>query len=307
MEIDVYSKCLNTDNFEEIVQKFHDTIVHTNRDHKFFVDWEKIKKNVDKYRIELNILNSLIGSRNFDKDLVNILFKYPEVIQCVPILLALRDMELMVVDDFYCDEIKVVEYSFKKRKLSIDEINEFIDFFDKTGLKHFFTNLSSRSIEDYVTGVEVGMDTNARKNRSGNAMEVLLKPLIEDINKKLGIQNMLFQKKLSRVESDFGVRVSSALKNRKADFIIMTDKKNVINIEVNFYSGTGSKPQEIVDSYINRQEELKEDGFKFIWITDGYGWKGQQNQIRKGFEKVDYLLNLNFVRIGILEEILCRI
>ena len=216
-------------------------------------------------------------------------------------------MKLKVIDDFYCTDTEIVEYDFEKRKLSPTEIDDFVEFFDKTGLKHFFTHLSSRSIEDYVTGVEVGMDTHARKNRSGNAMEVVLKPLIEEINHKLGIRHMLFQKQFKKLNKEFGVNVSPSLKNRKADFIILKSKDNVVNIEVNFYSGTGSKPQEIVDSYINRQEELRENGFKFIWITDGYGWKGQKNQIRKGFEKIDYLLNLNFVRKGILEDILCKI
>jgi type II restriction enzyme len=81
----------------------------------------------------------------------------------------------------------------------------------------------------------------------------------------------------------------------------------VINIEVNFFSGSGSKPQEIVDSYIERQNELRENGFEFIWITDGIGWREQKNQIEKGFVKIDYLLNLHFVRIGLLEEFLWRI
>ncbi|MFW6173296.1 MAG: type II restriction endonuclease [Elusimicrobiota bacterium] len=307
MIIDVYSKCLNMDKFDKIVENFHETIIDTNRDHKFFVDWEKVKNNVDKHRIEFNILNSLIGSEDFDKDLMNILSKYPEVIPCIPILIALRDVRLKVIDDFYCSDIEIVKYDFSKRKLSPGEIEDFVEFFNKTGLKYFFTHLSSRSIEDYVAGVEVGMDTHARKNRSGSAMEVLLKPLIEEINHKLGIRHMLFQKQFRRLKKEFDIDVSSSLKNRKADFIILKSKDNIINIEVNFYSGTGSKPQEIVDSYINRQEELRENGFKFIWITDGFGWKGQKNQIQKGFEKVDYLLNLNFVRQGVLEEILCQI
>lgn len=307
MITDVYSKCLNMDKFDKIVEHFHDTIIDTNRDYKFFVDWEKVKNNVDKHKIEFNILNSLIGSRDFEKDLFHILSKYPEVVPCIPILIALREMKLKVIDDFYCSDTDIVEYDFKKRKLSSEEINEFIEFFDKTGLKHFFTHLSFRSIEDYVTGVEVGMDTHARKNRSGNAMEMVLKPLIEEINQKLGIHHMLFQKPFKKLLKEYGISVSTSLKNRNADFIILKNKDNVVNIEVNFYSGTGSKPQEIVDSYINRQEELRENGFKFIWITDGFGWKGQKNQIRKGFEKVDYLLNLEFVRKGVLEEILCQI
>jgi len=138
-------------------------------------------------------------------------------------------------------------------------------------------------------------------------MELLLKPIIEEIAKKKGIQTILFQKTFEYLETNYKIKVNSSIRNRKADFILIKNNKKVINIEVNFFSGTGSKPQEIVDSYIERQNELKNNGFEFIWITDGEGWKGQKNQIHKGFEKIDYLLNLYFVRIGLLEEILCRI
>jgi type II restriction enzyme len=176
-------------------------------------------------------------------------------------------------------------------------------------LKHFFQNISTKSIRDYVTGVEVGMDTHARKNRSGNSMELVIKPFIERVNLKHKEKYIiLFQKKFDYLEKEFGVKVTPSLRNRKADFILInSDKSRVVNIEVNFYSGTGSKPQEIVDSYITRQEELIENGFEFIWITDGFGWRGQKNQIEKGFRKVSHLLNLHFVRIGLLEDILWKI
>jgi len=307
VEIDVYSKCLRMNKFDRIVDHFHKTIIDTNRDHKFFVDWEKIQANVQKFKIELNILNSLIGSKNFKNDLRQILSRYPDVVPCFPILIAVREMSLKVINDFSSKDSEIVEYNFKKRKLLPKEIEEFMAFFHKTGLENFFENLSSRSIQDYVIGIEVGMDTHARKNRSGAAMELVLKPIIEKINANLRISHMLFQKNFSNLEKDYNIVVSTSLRNRQADFIIIKDENKVINIEANFYSGTGSKPQEIVDSYINRQGELRENGFKFIWITDGYGWKGQKNQIRKGFEKIDYLLNLHFVKKGLLEEILCKI
>ena len=224
----------------------------------------------------------------------------------IPILIAVRESSLKVIRDFSDVNMDITEYNFAERNLSELEVKALIEFFDKTGLRNFFENISTKSIRDYVTGVEVGMDTHARKNRSGDAMELVIKPFIESINLKHGNKYIiLFQKKFHYLEKKFGIKASASIRNRKADFILInTDKGRVINIEVNFYSGTGSKPQEIVDSYINRQEELKENGFEFIWITDGYGWKGQKNQIEKGFRKVNYLLNLHFVRKGLLEDIL---
>ena len=301
-----YGKRLGTGSLEETIERFHETIIDTNRSYNFFVNWEKVEQHVDKYKIEISILDSLIGSRNFNKDLENILKKYPEVLPVIPILIAVRDARLKVIRDFSDADTDIMEYNFTERKLSELEIKVLIEFFEKTGLKNFFENLSTKSIRDYVTGVEVGMDTHARKNRSGDSMELVIKPFIEKINLKHDNRYIiLFQKNFNYLQKNFGIKVSASIRNRKADFILINaDKDRVVNIEVNFYSGTGSKPQEIVDSYIDRQEELKENGFEFIWITDGYGWKGQKNQIEKGFRKVNYLLNLHFVRKGLLEDIL---
>ncbi len=308
MKENVYFENLELNNFEKILDKFHDTLIDTNRGYKFFVNWGKIKKNVEEHKVEINILNSLIGSDKFDEDLKKLLKKYPEIIPVIPILIAIRDKEFKVIKDFLDADSDIVNYNFNERDLNDKEISKFIEFFDKTGLKYFFISLSNKCIYDYVTGVEVGMDTNARKNRSGKAMELLIEPIIKQINEKNGnVYEVLVQKNFKYVEDKFGIKVNQSMKHRKSDFILIRKSDNtVINIEANFFSGTGSKPQEIVDSYINRQNELQENGFKFIWVTDGYGWKGQKNQIEKGFNNIDFVLNLHFSRTGILENILCN-
>jgi type II restriction enzyme len=304
---ELYLEFLDVKNIESVIEKFHDTIIDTNRSYNFFVDWDKVRNNITKYKIEFHILNSLVGSKQFEDDLKEILQKYPQVLPAIPILLAIRELNFKVIKDFTDKVPKVVNYDFNVRNLTPEDIDNIIEFFDKTGLKNLFINTVTKNIYDYAIGVEVGLDSHARKNRSGDAMELLLKPIIEEIAKKKGIQTILFQKTFEYLETNYKIKVNSSIRNRKADFILIKNNKKVINIEVNFFSGTGSKPQEIVDSYIERQNELKNNGFEFIWITDGEGWKGQKNQIHKGFEKIDYLLNLYFVRIGLLEEILCRI
>lgn len=304
----LYYKILKVDSPEAVINKFYDTLIDTNRGYNFFVDWSKVIRHVEKYKIEFNILNTLIGSKDFDSDLKRILTQYPQVLPVIPILLAIRGNKFKVVKDFIDDNSGTVTYDFRKRRLSSEEVDAIIEFFHKTGLKQFFLEMSSKSVQDYVMGVEVGMDTNARKNRSGSAMEMVLKPIIEEIiAKQKSSYNMLFQKQFKYLKDNFNFKVNSSIRNRKADFIIIKDKCKVINIEVNFFSGSGSKPQEIVDSYIERQNELRENGFEFIWITDGIGWREQKNQIEKGFIKIDYLFNLHFVRMGLLEESLWRI
>ncbi|MDK2896470.1 MAG: type restriction enzyme [Candidatus Atribacteria bacterium] len=223
-------------------------------------------------------------------------------------LLAIRDLQIKVVKDFMDVDSDTVTYDFRKRKLSPKEIEDLIIFFERTGLKRFFQNFSCQSIQDYIAGVEVGLDTHARKNRSGKAMELVVDPIIQTIVKQRKLPFQIENQRYFRYLPDhYHIPVSSSLFNRKTDFMLIGNKGKIVNIEVNFFSGTGSKPQEIVDSYINRQNELYDNGFDFIWITDGLGWKGQKNQIRKGLEMIDYPLNLHFVRKGLLERILCQI
>lgn len=300
-----YLKALGVTDLTTLVERFTETIIDTNRNHKFFVDWGKVQENVAGHKVEFNILNSLIGSAKFDAELEALLAKFPSVLPVIPILIAVRDEELKVIGDFQDSAIEVVSYDFRERKLTKNELKSFVAFFDKTGLKGFFQSLAFKSIQDYVLGVEVGMDTNARKNRSGEAMELLIHPIVKGIcDKEKPPYSMLFRQKFEVLESKYGIRVPPSLRPREADFLIVRTDKKAFNIEVNFFSGTGSKPQEIVDSYLNRQRELKAVGMGFIWITDGEGWKGQQNQIRKGFEEFDFLLNLHFVRQGLLSSVL---
>jgi len=308
MDSSLYLDFFKQKSFDAIVDIFHDTLIDTNRGYQFFVDWQKVKQNVEKYRIELHILNSLIRCSDFDSMLCHLVEEYPEVLPVIPLLLAVRDLQVKVAKDFMDADSDTVIYDFRKRKLSQKELEELTIFFERTGLKDFFQNFSCQSIQDYIAGVEVGLDTHARKNRSGRAMELVVDPIIQDILRQQKLPFRIESQKYFHYLSDrYGIPISSSLLNRKADFILIGDRGRIINIEVNFFAGTGSKPQEIVDSYINRQKELYDNGFGFIWITDGLGWKGQKNQIRKGLEMIDYPLNLHFVRKGLLERILCQI
>ena len=134
-------------------------------------------------------------------------------------------------------------------------------------------------------------------------MEQLLKPVIEAASKELGAK-CLFQKKFKTV--GLHSRIPASLANRKTDFIVYKGNK-FVNIEVNYYSGAGSKPEEIVDSYINRKNELEASGWDFIWITDGNVWKRSESQLTKAFQNMDYVFNINFSNQGLLKEALNKI
>ncbi len=301
-------KFLKLKDEEEIVREFWKTLLPTNKDFGFLVDWKKVSKQLSEYKFEIPLFNVLIKDKTFDKDLKELLTKYPKSAKVIPLLLAISEKDgknLVLTEDFLNWNFNISEINFAKFSPdNKDELDKIVEFVDKAGLKKFFLNLAARSIEDYFTGVKVGMDTNARKNRSGKRMEKLLQPKIENYAKKYGFQ--CFSQKTFGKLSD-KINVPPSLSSRKADFIL-TRKDKWINIEVDFFNTSGSKPEEIVNSYADRQNEIKEHNGDFIFVTDGAGWrkenKDQQNQVRVAFEKIDFVLNLEFVRRGILEEII---
>ncbi len=167
-------------NFDDWLKGFRKSIA----DYKYYVDFDKVYKNVDEIQIELNILNSIIGKSNIEKSFRDLVSKYPEILKCIPILLAKREKEILVTDD-----IGMYNFDFEEMNYNIED---YVKFMRETGL---FTLLQKRiifNLVDYVTGVEVGLDSNGRKNRGGHLME----NLVEHYIKKAGFKKRqnLFQR-----------------------------------------------------------------------------------------------------------------
>ncbi len=295
----LYKKYIKTDKLDRIIKHFQETLLESNMTFSYFCDWGKIKRNVENHKYEINILNYLVGAANAKSKLKEILKKNPEVLKVIPLIIAVRDMDIAVIRDPEKPIETLARYDFEKESLSVSDINDIISFCENSGILALFTDLNIKNLRDYLLGVETGLDTNARKNRSGLAMETLVSPMLNKINNI----SVYSQKTFGRLSDDLGISVYSGLKARKFDYAIKTQKK-WYNIEVNFYSGQGSKPQEIVDSYINRNNELRRSDWQFIWITDGIGWRGGTNQLKKAFKKMDYVLNISFAKSGLLEDIL---
>ncbi|MGN0765558.1 MAG: type II restriction endonuclease [Christensenellales bacterium] len=298
-------------SIEEKIAMFEEHLLETNRGFNYYVDWTNVA-GFNKYNIELHALDALIGKKeDFDKTFVELLIRIPTVVNVFPFLFALSKNErkkvtknegrLRIVGT-ELDSEDSQQYTFYcNGKLEKYEIENYLDFFKQMGLKNLFQNLVEKSTIDYIVGVLVGMDSNGRKNRGGKAFELACEPMIRDICSKYDIE-IITQKKFKTLKSK-GIDISEDIANRKADFILI--KNNIcLNIEVNFFNGTGSKPEEIIDSYITRQANLKNNNIRFALITDGKCWKETTNQLRKGFRHLDYLLNYKMMKNGVLEEII---
>lgn len=299
-ELRPYSEVLGiAEDVDALYERFIDSLAETNRTYRFFVDWEKVRENVEALRVEIALLTSLVGSNEPLAELRALLKRYPEAAKAIPILVAVRDLNFTVLEDPDAAH-KYREFNFSKAA-DDEDVEDIVRFVERTGLVSLFQSI--QMLRDYVVGVEVGMDTNARKNRSGKAMETIVYPIVKDFSR--GREGLLVfnEKTFGHLEGEYKISVPTGLRQRRFD-IVLVGQSVFTNIETNFYSGGGSKPQEIVDSYINRQRELREANWNFIWVTDGFGWRAGQNQIRKAIREMDYVLNTEFIRAGLLTRVL---
>ena len=277
-------------NFNEWISKFKESIA----DYKYYVDFNKVYRNVDSIKVELNILNSLIGSKYIEKEFRTLLKKYPEILKVIPVLIAKRESEI------YCQDLNGgLLYKFNKANCTEDE---YVYFMKETGLFDLLQNHIIRDLVDYVTGVEVGLDSNARKNRGGHLME----DLVDSYLKKAGV-SYFKEMYLKDIEKKWNINlstISNAGKSAKRfDFVVKTDKC-IYAIECNFYSGGGSKLNETARSYKMIALEAKDiEGFKFVWFTDGIGWFSARRNLEETFDVLENLYSIDDLENDILNNL----
>ena len=281
-------------NFQMWLSKFRYSIA----DFGYYIDFNKVYKNTDSIKVELNILNSLIGSKNIEADFEKLISKYPEILKCIPILLAVREYEIFAGEN---GDVKL--FTFDKQ---INTISEYKMFMKKTGLFDLLSNHIINNLYDYVTGVETGLDSNGRKNRGGYQME----DLVENYIKKAGFKrdvNYFKEMYISEVSKKWNIDLSAVSNQGKMekrwDFVVKTDNC-IYLIETNFYGSGGSKLNETARSYKTIATEMKNvKGAKFVWFTDGAGWKSAARNLEETFDVLEDLYSINDMQNGIMKTI----
>lgn len=282
-------------DFNEWLSHFKSSI----SDYGYYVDFQKVYGNIDSIKVELNILNSLIGSKNIEDDFDKLLAKYPEILKCIPLLLAVREREIYAID---ADGEFV--YDFRNQNYSVEQYKIFMR---KTGLFDLIGNHIVNNIVDYATGVEVGLDSNGRKNRGGHLME----DLVESYIIKSGLikgQTYFKEMYLADIERKWNINLSSLSNNgdaaKRFDFVIKTDK-TIFAIETNFYKSSGSKLNETARSYKMLAQEAKNiDGFAFVWFTDGTGWNSAKHNLKETFDVLPFIYSIYDLENGAIEELI---
>lgn len=269
----------------------------------YLVDWSKVASNTKSVEMELNILNYLVGKEDIVNETKNLLKKYPEVLDVIPIVVASRKNEFNILDPSDDDMFRYKTFNFKSKKDITDKDCELAtEFLDRVGFLDLLKNKNIKNLVDYTLGVEVGLDTNGRKNRTGTSMENFVEIFVKDMCSKNG-WSYITQATVKKIYEMWEIEVPTDKSQRKYDFVINNNGK-IILVEVNFYNDGGSKLKSVANEFIKLDKYINDGGFTFCWITDGPGWNKSRLPLRDAFDKVDYIFNLEMVDKGLLEYII---
>ena len=258
---------------------FMSQLKDTNQTLGFFCDFEKISQNVRNIEISLNMLNYLIGKTDIEAAVNDIWQRDSSAFNVMDILIAVRDDGKKKVIDSLGECVLL--------KLLFTSPEGVVEFLNETGLTELLRSNRIKDLVDYVFGIETGLDSNARKNRSGHIMEDTVQAIFEEANIQFG-------KEVYSSEYPLLTEVLGEDKKR-FDFVIETPGK-VYLIEVNFYSGGGSKLNEVARSYSDIAPKINSvDGFEFVWITDGIGWESARNKLQEAFSIIPSIYNLTTI------------
>ena len=287
-------------NFSEWLSGFRDSIA----DYGYYIDFEKVHRNVDNIKVELNILNSLIGSKNIETDFENLMRKYPEVLKCIPLLLAVRANEI------YCQDENgghLFQFDFGKyQPNSHAHYERYKYFMRETGLFDLLENHIVNNLVDYATGVETGLDSNGRKNRGGHLMEDLVESFIRKAGfekDKTYFKEMYIHQIIEKWGIDLSAISNQGKMEKRFDFVVKTPAM-IYGIETNFYGSGGSKLNETARSY--KTLALETDtiyGFTFVWFTDGKGWTSARNNLEETFDVMEHIYNIKDLESGVITEV----
>ncbi len=282
------------EKFNELISTFKSSI----KTWDYFVNWGKVNANCRNVEIALNKLNYLLGKDDLREELSILLNDSPDVVKAFPILLAVRERKLSVIDR---DDKSVEEFDFN----SIIDVDKAMKFLEKSGLVELFKTDGIKNLVDYVKGVEVGLDSNGRKNRGGTLMEELVE---ESVSKFCSESNLRYiaQATAGKIAGEFGVSVAVDKSSRRFDFAIYNPADDKLRlVETNFYNGGGSKLKSVCGEFKALNDDLFAQGIELIWITDGLGWHTARLPLEEAFNhNGGHIFNLSMLENGVLNTLI---
>ncbi len=280
-------------DFNHLVSTFKSSI----KTWDYFVNWNKVFANSANFEIALNKLNYLLGKDDLRGEFYRLYESNPDIAKALPVLLAVRENNL----EIYNKTSKELEfYNFSGEG---GDVNKYFAFLDKSGLVKLFQRDGIKNLVDYVIGVEVGLDSNGRKNRGGTLMEEIVGLFLEDFCKQNNLK-YIPQASPSKIKLKWNFDIVVDKSERSFDFAVYNPQSNKIKLfETNFYNGGGSKLKAVCGEFRSLYDELKRQNIEFIWITDGLGWHTAKRPLEETYNHNDYVFNLSMLEDGALNEL----
>jgi len=301
--IDNYSNIIGCNNSEEVFDYLISTLKDSITQWDYFINWSKVFGNIDSFEIDLNIMNYLIGKENIELKFRKLLVSHPSIYKILPIFVACRQKKFNILTNFDSGNFIYENFNFKYKNdqvLSEQEIDQAIKFCRGIGIFNLFEERKIKNCVDYLIGVEVGLDSNGRKNRGGHMMEDLVEFYVKELCQKKKLE-YIKEATAKRVKEAWDIDLAVDKSNRRIDFIIFDGSKLHL-IETNFYTSGGSKLKSTAGEYKSMFDYWTKNGCNFIWITDGKGWINTTRPLEETFNHIDYLLNLDMLSKGLLIE-----
>jgi len=288
------------DAFENFVQTLRPSLKLWD----YFVNWDKVFRNTRDLEIHLNVWNYLLGKAEFETEFNTLLTQHPEIVRALPSLVV-RDgagsQKYSVIQNIKDLNSPEAFFDFTKPADSPELRRAALEFVEETGLKILFSQEGVKNLVDYVLGVEAGVDSNARKNRSGTAMETVVSEYLKGFSAERNV-SFISQATAKSIMDKWGFEIPVDKSTRRFDFAI-SDGKKLVLMEVNFYGGGGSKLKATAGEYIGLGELLDVPQVDFVWVTDGQGWLTTLNPMKAAYEKLDYVWNLHWLGQDFLEDL----
>ena len=255
---------------------FMSQLQDTNQTLDFFCDFDKITQNVNDIKLSLCMLNSLIGAQDLRKAVDTIWQRDRTAFDVMDILIAVRDRGNKKVIDTKGRCVPLCSFFF--------DVDGVMEYLESTGLAEVLQQQKIKDLVDYVFGIETGLDSNARKNRSGHVMERMIARIFTTNN--ISFRQEVYSSEWPEITNVLGDD------EKRFDFVVQKNGTTYL-IEVNFYSGGGSKLNEVARSYSEIAPKINAvNGFEFVWITDGIGWRSAKNKLQEAYGIIPSIYNL---------------
>ncbi len=285
-------------NFEKLTNTLTSSIFSWD----YFSDFKKISDNTYKVKKRLSLLTALLWEDNIENKFLEIIRESPKTREVLPLLIAVRNFDKEILDRETL-EIKDIKHLFTEKADFEDQ--DMINFFVKSGLKEIFESKKINNLVDYVFGVETGLDSNARKNRTWDLMEDIVEEFVKDLCEKNPWFEYKEQATSSFMKTTWNIDVQSDKSSRRFDFSIYNrDKHEVYLIEVNYYGGGWSKLKAVAGEFAGLYDFMQNQNIKFFWITDWLGWNTALKPLEEAYNKMEgNIYNIEMLKEGVLDEL----